>query len=58
MGSIISEKFETVNLFRPVFTEPTWKHFRILLIGLILTTGNKTLTNILRTLARISHKLP
>ena len=50
MGSIISEKFETVNLFRPIFTEPTWRHFRILLIGLILTTGNKTLTNILRTL--------
>ena len=54
MTSRISEKFETVNFFRPVFTKPTWRHFTLLLVGSILTTGNRTLTHILRTLGPLA----
>jgi hypothetical protein len=34
---------------RPAFTQPTWRRFLLLLIAAVLTTGRRTVANLLRT---------
>lgn len=46
----LAEKSLLVKSFRPVFSKPCWPHFLILLVGCLLTVGNRTINNILRTL--------
>jgi DDE superfamily endonuclease len=38
-----------LTMFRPVFSSPTYHRFVILVLAAILTTGRRTVTNLLRT---------
>jgi hypothetical protein len=38
-----------IREFAPAFTRPTFQRFRVLLFAAILTTGRRTVTNLLRT---------
>jgi hypothetical protein len=38
-----------LNFFQPAFTQPTYNRFLVLLLGALLTTGRRTITNVLRT---------
>jgi hypothetical protein len=41
--------------FAPVFYHPTYQRFLVLLLGAILTTGRRTVSNLLRTAAGLAH---
>jgi hypothetical protein len=38
-----------LTMFRPVFSTPTYHRFLVLVLAAILTTGRRTITNLLRT---------
>jgi len=38
-----------LSMFRPVFSSPTYHRFLVLVLAAILTTGRRTITNLLRT---------
>src|SRR5918992_6102580 len=38
-----------LSMFQPAFSTPTYHRFLVLLLGAVLTTGRKTITNIYRT---------
>jgi len=40
--------------FAPAFTQPTYQRFVVLLLAAILTTGRRTVTNLLRTVGRLA----
>lgn len=40
--------------FTPVFTQPTYPRFLVLMFGAILTTGRRTVSNIMRTVGRMA----
>ena len=40
--------------FAGAFTRPTWQRFSVLLFAAILTTGSRTLSNLLRTVDRLA----
>jgi DDE superfamily endonuclease len=42
-------------MLRPTFSTPTYNRFIVLLFGTLLTTGRRTITNILRT---VRHQAP
>jgi hypothetical protein len=44
-----------LTMLRPTFSTPTYKRFLVLLLGALLTTGRRTITNILRT---VRHQAP
>jgi hypothetical protein len=44
-----------LTMLRPTFSTPTYKRFLVLLLGTLLTTGRRTITNILRT---VRHQAP
>src|SRR6187549_1620666 len=44
--------------FAPVFTQPTYPRFLVLLFGAILTTGRHTVANILRTVGALAQGAP
>jgi hypothetical protein len=39
------------NLFQPEFSTPTYHRFLVLVLAAILTTGRRTVTNLLRTVS-------
>ena len=39
---------------QPAFTQPTWHRFLLLLAAAVLTTGRRTVANLLRTLGRLA----
>lgn len=41
-----------IEEFSPAFTRPTWLRFTFLLLAAILTTGQRTVSNVLRTMGR------
>src|SRR5947209_17094521 len=43
-----------LSLFAPVFYHPTYQRFLVLLIAAILTTGRRTVSNLLRTAAGLA----
>ncbi len=43
------ESLVVLDAFAPVFTQPTYRHFLILLGASVLTTGRRTVANLLRT---------
>lgn len=49
MTIIPTEGLPLLAEFAPVFTRPTWARFVVLLFGTILTTGRRTVANVLRT---------
>jgi DDE superfamily endonuclease len=38
-----------LTIFQPAFSTPTYNRFLVLLLGALLTTGRRTITNVLRT---------
>jgi hypothetical protein len=44
-----------LTMLRPTFSMPTYNRFLVLLLGTLLTTGRRTITNILRT---VRHQAP
>jgi hypothetical protein len=42
-------------MFRPVFSTPTYHRFLVLVLAAILTTGRRTVTNLLRTVSYQAH---
>jgi DDE superfamily endonuclease len=38
-----------LNVFRPAFSTPTYRRFLVLVLGAVLTTGRRTISNLLRT---------
>ena len=38
-----------LDLFAPVFSQPTYHRFLVLLVAAILTTGRRNVSNLLRT---------
>jgi hypothetical protein len=38
-----------LTIFQPAFSRPTYNRFLVLLLGALLTTGRRTITNVLRT---------
>ncbi len=38
-----------LSMFRPAFSTPTYHRFLVLVLAAILTTGRRTVTNLLRT---------
>ena len=44
-----------LTMLRPTFSTPTYNRFLVLLLGALLTTGRRTITNILRT---VRHQAP
>jgi DDE superfamily endonuclease len=54
--SILPPEAEALALARaPVFTEPTWRRFLLLLAAAILTTGRRTIANLLRTVGALAN---
>ncbi len=48
------EALPLLDAFAPVFTRPTFRRFRLLLVAAILTRGRHTVANLLRTLGRLA----
>jgi DDE superfamily endonuclease len=40
---------QILTMFRPAFSTPTYHRFGVLLLAAVLTTGRRTVTNVLRT---------
>jgi hypothetical protein len=38
-----------LSVFRPEFSTPTYRRFLVLVLGAVLTTGRRTISNLLRT---------
>jgi hypothetical protein len=38
-----------LSMFRPTFSTPTYHRFPVLVLAAVLTTGRRTVTNLLRT---------
>src|SRR3954468_13251161 len=43
-----------LDLFAPVFFQPTYQRFLVLVVAAVLTTGRHTVSNLLRTLPGLS----
>jgi hypothetical protein len=41
--------------FSPVFTQPTYRRFLLLALAAILTTGRRTIANLLRSVGHLTH---
>jgi hypothetical protein len=49
----LSARFAGIILaFAPLFVHRTWRHAQLLLIGVILTPGRRTVTSVLRIIGR------
>ena len=44
-----------LSAFAPVFYDPTYQRFLLLLLAAILTTGRRTVSNLLRTAAGLAR---
>ena len=44
-----------LSSFAPVFYHPTYQRFLVLLLAAVLTTGRRTVSNLLRTAAGLAH---
>jgi DDE superfamily endonuclease len=44
-----------LSMFRPVFSTPTYHRFLVLALAAVLTTGRRTITNLLRTVRYQAH---
>jgi DDE superfamily endonuclease/Archaeal putative transposase ISC1217 len=48
MASILADALPLLAEFAPAFTQPTCRRFQVLLLAAILTTGRRTVSNLLR----------
>jgi hypothetical protein len=44
--------------FAPVFCQPTYQRFLVLLVAATLTTGRRTVSNLLRTVPGLAPDIP
>ena len=44
-----------LHSFAGAFTRPTFKRFLTLMLGAVLTTGRRTITNLLRAVRGLAH---
>lgn len=58
MSIIPSEATLLLPEFAAVFTQPTYRRFLVLLLGTILTTGRRTVANVLRTVSGLAKGAP
>ena len=49
MASILTDALPLLTEFAPAFTRPTFQRFQILVVAALLTTGRRTVSNLLRT---------
>jgi hypothetical protein len=49
MGSIPAAALPLLHELAPLFTQPTWRRAQVLLFAAILTTGRRTVANLMRT---------
>lgn len=54
MSIVPGEALFVIESFAPVFTQPTFQRFLVLTLGAILTTGRRTVANILRTVGALA----
>jgi DDE superfamily endonuclease len=52
------EAYALVQVLAPAFTHPTYQRFSTLLVAAILTTGRRTIANLLRTLRQLAPGHP
>jgi len=48
------EAYDLLHVLAPHFTHPTYQRFSTLLVGVLLTTGRRTVANLLRTLRHLA----
>jgi DDE superfamily endonuclease len=58
MASIPAPAAALLAEFAPAFTQPTFERAGLLLLAALLTTGRRTVTNLLRTLGGLAHGHP
>ena len=58
MASIANDALPSLALFAPAFTPATFARAKLLGVAAILTTGRRTVTNLLRTIAGLTKGDP
>jgi hypothetical protein len=58
MDSIPAAALPLLHELAPAFTQPTWRRCQVLLFAAILTTGRRTVANLLRTAAALADGHP
>ena len=58
MDSLPAAALPLLHEFAPRFTQPTWRHARVLLFAAILTTGRHTVANLMRTAGALADAHP
>lgn len=58
MNSIVNDTLPILALFAPAFSEPTFARAQLLAVAAILTTGRRTVSNLLRTLGHLASGAP
>ena len=51
MQTLPAELLNLIVVFQPLFTKPTWEHAKLLLLGVLLQRGKRTVTACLRVIA-------
>jgi hypothetical protein len=54
MASILTDALPLLAEFAPTFTRPTFCRFQVLLVAAILTTGRRTISNLLRAVRALA----
>jgi hypothetical protein len=58
MASIAADALPVLALLAPAFTPPTFQRAQLLAVAAILTTGRRTVSNLLRTLGHLAAGAP
>jgi hypothetical protein len=58
MASIAADALPVFALFAPAFTPPTFQRAQLLAVAALLTTGRRTVSNLLRTLGHLAVGAP
>ena len=56
MQTLPAELLNLIVVFQPLFTKPTWKHAKVLLLGALLARGKRTVTACLRVVGLSEEK--
>src|SRR5215475_5660186 len=56
MRTLPAELLNLIVVFQPLFTKPVWEHTKILLMGVLLARGKRTVTSCLRAVGLIKEK--
>jgi hypothetical protein len=58
MSSVVDGALPVLALFTPAFSQPTFARAQLLAVAAILTTGRRTISNLLRTLGHLAAGAP